>query len=74
MEGYRQQINNLMELSAYFTQRIRETEGYELVIDPVLALFRLQKIKGGILARIPQHLLLVHPIEHQTFGSEGEKR
>ena len=38
MEGYRQQINNLMELSAYFTQRIRETEGYELVIDPVFAL------------------------------------
>uniref|UniRef100_A0A1I7W9M0 Glutamate decarboxylase 1 n=1 Tax=Heterorhabditis bacteriophora TaxID=37862 RepID=A0A1I7W9M0_HETBA len=34
MEGYRQQINRLMDLSAYFTLRIRETEGYELVVDP----------------------------------------
>ncbi|VDL73505.1 unnamed protein product [Nippostrongylus brasiliensis] len=34
MEGYRQQVNRLMELAAYFTQRIRETEGYELVVDP----------------------------------------
>ncbi|XGW17703.1 hypothetical protein V3C99_002357 [Haemonchus contortus] len=34
MEGYRQQINRLMDLAAYFTQRIRETEGYQLVVDP----------------------------------------
>ncbi|KAK6028721.1 hypothetical protein OSTOST_05191 [Ostertagia ostertagi] len=34
MEGYRQQINRLMDLAAYFTQRIRETDGYELVVDP----------------------------------------
>ncbi|KAK5966322.1 hypothetical protein GCK32_006366 [Trichostrongylus colubriformis] len=34
MEGYRQQVNKLMDLTAYFTQRIRETEGYELVVDP----------------------------------------
>ncbi|VDN21424.1 unnamed protein product [Cylicostephanus goldi] len=39
-EGFRQQINKLMDLAAYFTQRVRETEGYELVLDP-LALDRL---------------------------------
>lgn len=35
MMGYRRQINRLMDLAAYFTARIRETEGYELVVDPV---------------------------------------
>ncbi|MCP9258488.1 Glutamate decarboxylase 1 [Dirofilaria immitis] len=35
MIGYRRQINRLMDLAAYFTARIRETEGYELVVDPV---------------------------------------
>lgn len=35
MTGYRRQINRLMDLAAYFTARIRETEGYELVVDPV---------------------------------------
>lgn len=35
MEGYRRQINRLMDLAAYFTAKIRQTEGYELVIDPV---------------------------------------
>ncbi|VDM24706.1 unnamed protein product [Toxocara canis] len=34
MEGYRKQINRLMDLAAYFTAKIRQTEGYELVIDP----------------------------------------
>ncbi|KAM3724665.1 Glutamate decarboxylase [Dirofilaria immitis] len=34
MIGYRRQINRLMDLAAYFTARIRETEGYELVVDP----------------------------------------
>uniref|UniRef100_A0A1I7ZXJ5 Glutamate decarboxylase 1 n=1 Tax=Steinernema glaseri TaxID=37863 RepID=A0A1I7ZXJ5_9BILA len=34
MEGYRAQINRLMDLTAYFTARIRQTEGYELVVDP----------------------------------------
>ncbi|CAO4368404.1 unnamed protein product [Caenorhabditis nigoni] len=33
MEGYRQQINKLMDLSAYFTRRIKETEGFELIIE-----------------------------------------
>ena len=35
MEGYRAQINYLMDLAAYFTQRLRDTEGYELVIEKV---------------------------------------
>ncbi|KAK0418211.1 hypothetical protein QR680_013435 [Steinernema hermaphroditum] len=34
MEGYRAQVNRLMELAAYFTARIKQTEGYELVVDP----------------------------------------
>ncbi|VDK70644.1 unnamed protein product [Litomosoides sigmodontis] len=34
MTGYRRQINRLMDLAAYFTARIREIEGYELVVDP----------------------------------------
>ncbi|MFH4973820.1 hypothetical protein AB6A40_000529 [Gnathostoma spinigerum] len=34
MEGYRKQINHLMDLAAYFAARIKETEGYELVVDP----------------------------------------
>ncbi|EYC27438.1 hypothetical protein Y032_0009g724 [Ancylostoma ceylanicum] len=33
MEGYRKQINMLMDHAAYFTQRIKETEGYEMVVD-----------------------------------------
>ncbi len=33
MEGYRQQINRLMELSAYFTRRIKSTEGFEMVLQ-----------------------------------------
>ncbi|KAK6741374.1 hypothetical protein RB195_009305 [Necator americanus] len=33
MEGYRDQVNYLMDLAAYFTKRIKETEGYELVLD-----------------------------------------
>lgn len=40
MEGYRKQVNRLMDLAAYFTARIRETEGYELVVDPVSFLHR----------------------------------
>ena len=35
MEGYRRQINHLMDLTSYFTARIKETEGYELVVNPV---------------------------------------
>ncbi|CAD6199893.1 unnamed protein product [Caenorhabditis auriculariae] len=33
MEGYRQQINRLMDLTYYFTKRIKETEGFELIIE-----------------------------------------
>jgi len=33
MEGYRQQINKLMHLAAYFTDRIKRTEGYEMIIE-----------------------------------------
>uniref|UniRef100_A0AC35F161 Glutamate decarboxylase n=1 Tax=Panagrolaimus sp. PS1159 TaxID=55785 RepID=A0AC35F161_9BILA len=33
MEGYRQQINRLMHLTAYFTDRIKRTEGYEVIIE-----------------------------------------
>ncbi|KAI1695530.1 pyridoxal-dependent decarboxylase conserved domain-containing protein [Ditylenchus destructor] len=32
MEGYRRQVNRLMQLASYFTQRIKNTEGYEMVI------------------------------------------
>uniref|UniRef100_A0A914DZI1 Glutamate decarboxylase n=1 Tax=Acrobeloides nanus TaxID=290746 RepID=A0A914DZI1_9BILA len=32
MEGYRRQINRLMELAEYFTNRIKTTEGYEMVV------------------------------------------
>ncbi|KAI6240964.1 Glutamate decarboxylase 1 [Aphelenchoides fujianensis] len=35
MEGYRKQINRLMELTAYFTNRIKHTPGYEMVVDKV---------------------------------------
>ncbi|KAH7731509.1 glutamate decarboxylase 1-like protein [Aphelenchoides avenae] len=34
MEGYRKQINRLMDLAAYFTAKIKNTEGYEMVVDP----------------------------------------
>ncbi|CAJ0930823.1 unnamed protein product, partial [Mesorhabditis belari] len=34
MEGYRKQINYLMDLAAYFSERLRATDGYELVVDP----------------------------------------
>ncbi|VDK81477.1 unnamed protein product [Onchocerca ochengi] len=34
MTGYSRQIDRLMDLAAYFTARIRETEGYVLVVDP----------------------------------------
>ncbi|KAI1729293.1 pyridoxal-dependent decarboxylase conserved domain-containing protein [Ditylenchus destructor] len=33
MEGYRRQINRLMQLASYFTQKIQNTEGYEMVIN-----------------------------------------
>lgn len=36
MEGYRQQINRFMHLTRYFTQRIKNTEGYEMVIEEVI--------------------------------------
>lgn len=36
MEGYRQQINHFMHLTRYFTQRIKNTEGYEMVIEEVI--------------------------------------
>lgn len=38
MEGYRQQINRLMQLARYFTLRIKNTEGYEMVIEEVFFL------------------------------------
>ncbi|VDN51863.1 unnamed protein product [Dracunculus medinensis] len=34
MEGYRTQVNRLMDLAAYFTAQLKATEGFELVIDP----------------------------------------
>ncbi|CEF66150.1 Glutamate decarboxylase 1 [Strongyloides ratti] len=33
MEGYRIQINRLMDLAKYFTNKIKKTEGYEMVVD-----------------------------------------
>ncbi|KAI6235473.1 Glutamate decarboxylase 1 [Aphelenchoides besseyi] len=33
MDGYRDQINRLMDLTAYFTNRIKHTPGYEMVIE-----------------------------------------
>ncbi|CAD5214898.1 unnamed protein product [Bursaphelenchus okinawaensis] len=33
MEGYRAQINRLMELCAYFTHRIKSTAGFEMVVE-----------------------------------------
>jgi len=33
MQGYRKQINRLMELAAYFTKRIKSTPGYEMVVE-----------------------------------------
>uniref|UniRef100_A0A7E5A0A1 Glutamate decarboxylase 1 n=1 Tax=Panagrellus redivivus TaxID=6233 RepID=A0A7E5A0A1_PANRE len=33
MEGYRRQINNQMHLAAYFTERIKTIEGYEVIIE-----------------------------------------
>uniref|UniRef100_A0A183C478 Glutamate decarboxylase 1 n=1 Tax=Globodera pallida TaxID=36090 RepID=A0A183C478_GLOPA len=33
MEGYRHQINRLMDLANYFTAKIKRTEGYEMVVD-----------------------------------------
>uniref|UniRef100_A0A0N5BPD4 Glutamate decarboxylase 1 n=1 Tax=Strongyloides papillosus TaxID=174720 RepID=A0A0N5BPD4_STREA len=33
MEGYRIQINRLMDLAKYFTEKIKKIEGYEMVID-----------------------------------------
>jgi glutamate decarboxylase len=36
--GFAKQIDRLMQLAAYFTERIRNTAGYELVIDNVCAL------------------------------------
>jgi glutamate/tyrosine decarboxylase-like PLP-dependent enzyme len=35
MQGYRKQINRLMDLSAYFTKRIKHTPGYEMVVENV---------------------------------------
>lgn len=35
MEGYRRQINRLMELTKYFTAKIKAVEGYEMVVDEV---------------------------------------
>lgn len=35
MDGYRRQINRLMDLAAYFTHRIKSTPGYEMVINNV---------------------------------------
>ncbi|KHJ82312.1 pyridoxal-dependent decarboxylase domain protein, partial [Oesophagostomum dentatum] len=34
MEGYREQINRLMDLSQYFAKRVKETEGFELIMEP----------------------------------------
>lgn len=39
MEGYRTQVNRLMDLAAYFTAQLKATEGFELVIDPVICFF-----------------------------------
>ncbi|KAL3087962.1 hypothetical protein niasHT_022036 [Heterodera trifolii] len=33
MEGYRRQINQLMDLAKYFTDKIKRTEGFEMVLD-----------------------------------------
>lgn len=33
--GFGRQIERLMELAAYFTRRIKNTPGYEMVIDDV---------------------------------------
>uniref|UniRef100_A0A915NLY5 Glutamate decarboxylase n=7 Tax=Meloidogyne TaxID=189290 RepID=A0A915NLY5_9BILA len=33
MEGYRRQINRLMDMAKYFTERIKATEGFEMVVD-----------------------------------------
>lgn len=35
MDGYRKQINRLMELASYFTERIKNTDGYEMVVENV---------------------------------------
>uniref|UniRef100_A0A915N6B2 Glutamate decarboxylase n=1 Tax=Meloidogyne javanica TaxID=6303 RepID=A0A915N6B2_MELJA len=35
MEGYRRQINRLMDMAKYFTERIKATEGFEMVVDEV---------------------------------------
>uniref|UniRef100_A0A7E4UMW5 Glutamate decarboxylase 1 n=1 Tax=Panagrellus redivivus TaxID=6233 RepID=A0A7E4UMW5_PANRE len=33
MEGYRRQVNDLMDMATYFTDRLKATEGYEVIID-----------------------------------------
>ena len=43
MNGYAAQINRLMDLTAYFTARIKQTPGYELIIDPVGAAAQYSK-------------------------------
>ncbi|CAJ0598935.1 unnamed protein product [Cylicocyclus nassatus] len=34
MEGYREQVNMLMDHSAYFAKKVKETEGFELIMEP----------------------------------------
>jgi glutamate decarboxylase len=33
--GFEKQINRLMDLARYFTARLKETDGYEMVMDNV---------------------------------------
>jgi glutamate/tyrosine decarboxylase-like PLP-dependent enzyme len=42
MDGYRLQINRLMQLARYFTRRIKATEGFEMVVDKAGNLFLLK--------------------------------
>lgn len=57
MEGYRTQVNRLMDLAAYFTAQLKATEGFELVIDPVICFF-LQS-RDSIYGPISLHLKIL---------------
>lgn len=35
MKGFEQQLDRLMDLTAYFTARLKQTPGYEMVVDDV---------------------------------------
>lgn len=61
MDGYREQINRLMDLAEYLTEKLRETEGYELVVDPVTHFAIKQNLNNKVSARVPQRLFLVFP-------------